>query len=380
MLPAEHRLDDAGLFRLATRRGTRRSSPTLVTHLLQREGVPEPLRQASAKIRGAAHGTDEATHSSLHFVLTRAMALRLVARLRNACLMPDAQLHARAEEWAATLPQPPEPFLDPDRIAEEAEKIRAGVIGMLHLHRMPTETDVALATVFFMADRAISGETFEPSGGLQQERTITERELFGRAKPERVRRMEGSTIWLIGEHMTEPLAAAARLFLAEGHVGSIVTLTRTAAAGEALRAAMGRALGHDRMQYMTVGDGLEAAMDEAFAQAEGAQPGLHEAGHGDAIEHQGDVVAHQQSSDDAFRTLEQRAEEARPDGTPLPFQVDEQLVAAQERDLQARAQCRDHDGDDDDDEIGQAGTHSVCRRVRPARAKITCCGSLVATG
>lgn len=235
--------------------------------LLQREGVPEPLRQASAKIRGAAHGTDEATHSSLHFVLTRAMALRLVARLRNACLIPDAQLHARAEEWAATLPQPPEPFLDPDRIAEEAEKIRAGVLGMLHLHRMPTETDVALATVFFMADRAISGETFEPSGGLQQERTITERELFGRAKPERVRRMEGSTIWLIGEHMTEPLAAAARLFLAEGHVGSIVTLTRTAAAGEALRAAMGRALGHDRMQYMTVGDGLEAAMDEAFAQA-----------------------------------------------------------------------------------------------------------------
>lgn len=38
MLPAEHRLADAGLFRLATRRGARRSSPTLVTHLLQREG------------------------------------------------------------------------------------------------------------------------------------------------------------------------------------------------------------------------------------------------------------------------------------------------------------------------------------------------------
>lgn len=43
MLPAEHRLDDAGLFRLATRRGTRRSSPTLVTHLLQREGDAPPL-------------------------------------------------------------------------------------------------------------------------------------------------------------------------------------------------------------------------------------------------------------------------------------------------------------------------------------------------
>lgn len=43
MLPAEHRLDDAGLFRLATRRGTRRSSPTLVTHLLRREGEAPPL-------------------------------------------------------------------------------------------------------------------------------------------------------------------------------------------------------------------------------------------------------------------------------------------------------------------------------------------------
>ncbi len=234
--------------------------------LLQAAGMPEPLRQAALRIRGEAHGTDEPTHSSLHFVLTRAMALRLVARLRNGCVILDDELHARAEAWAAALPQPPEPFLDPARVADEAEKIRNGVIGMLHLHRMPTETDVALATVFFMADRAISGETFEPSGGLQQERTITERELFGRAKPERVRRMEGSTIWLIGEHMTEPLAAVARLFLAEGHVGSIVTLTRSAAAAEAIRQSLGRALGHDRMTYLAVGDDLERAMDEAFAQ------------------------------------------------------------------------------------------------------------------
>ena len=43
MLPAEHRLDDAGLFRLAARRGTRCSSPTLVIHLLRREGEVPPL-------------------------------------------------------------------------------------------------------------------------------------------------------------------------------------------------------------------------------------------------------------------------------------------------------------------------------------------------
>jgi malonyl-CoA reductase/3-hydroxypropionate dehydrogenase (NADP+) len=239
--------------------------------LLQAEGVPGALREAGARIRGAVHHLEEATHSSLHYVLTRPMATRLVARLRNGCLLLDPAAQARAEAWLMALPEPPEPFVDPARIDEEAARIRDGVLGMLHLHRMPTEIDVALATVFFMADRAISGETFEPSGGLQQERTITERELFGRAKPERVRRMEGETVWLIGEHMTEPLAAVARLFLAEGHVGSIVTLTRTTEAGERIRALLGRALGHDRVSYRTVGDdGLEASMDAAYA--EGGAP------------------------------------------------------------------------------------------------------------
>jgi malonyl-CoA reductase/3-hydroxypropionate dehydrogenase (NADP+) len=67
--------------------------------------------------------------------------------------------------------------------------------------------------------------------------------------------------------MTEPLAAVARLFLAEGHVGSIVALTRTAESGERLRATLGRALGHDRVSYLTVGDdALELAMDQAYAQ------------------------------------------------------------------------------------------------------------------
>jgi len=233
--------------------------------LLQSPEMPEALRRLSSKLKGELHGSEDPSHSSLHFLMTPSMATRLMARLRNGCVMPSAAMQEVAERWVLELPVPPEPFIDPARIEKEAEKIRAGVIGMLHLHRMPTETDVALATVFFMADRAISGETFEPSGGLQQERTITERELFGRAKPERVRRMEGETIWLIGEHMTEPLAAVARLFLAEGHVGSIVMLTRTAPAGEAVRAALGRALGHDRVSYMSVGDDLESGMDAAFA-------------------------------------------------------------------------------------------------------------------
>jgi malonyl-CoA reductase/3-hydroxypropionate dehydrogenase (NADP+) len=234
--------------------------------LAHSETAPEALRKVAQKIVKEADKSagEEATYSSLRFVMTSAMASRLVTRLRNGCVILEDADHRKAEQWAAALAQPPEPFIDPKEIAGEAAKIQKGVLGMLHLHRMPTETDVALATVFFMADRAISGETFEPSGGLHQERTITERELFGRAKPERVRRMEGETVWLIGEHQPEPLAAAAKLFLAEGHVGNVAMITRTEAGGEAIRAALGRALGHDRVTYLAVGDDLENGLDYAY--------------------------------------------------------------------------------------------------------------------
>lgn len=226
--------------------------------------APEPLRAFAAKIANESGTRTEPNHSSLRFLMTHAIAERLVARLRNGCILVDPLDQRRAQGWVSALPEPPAPFVDPEAVRVEAEKIRTGVLGMLHLRRMPTETDVALATVFFMADRAISGETFEPSGGLQQERTITERELFGRAKPERVRRMEGETIWCVGEHMSEPLAAVARLFLAEGHVGNVVMLTRTHRRGEAIRNSLGRALGHDRVTYLTVGDDLEAGLDLAY--------------------------------------------------------------------------------------------------------------------
>jgi malonyl-CoA reductase/3-hydroxypropionate dehydrogenase (NADP+) len=227
--------------------------------------APEPLRKLAGRIVAEGGGDDdEREFSCLRYLMTRAMALKLVARLKNGCMFAGEPEYARASAWVEALPEPPEPFLDPAGWQAEAEKIRKGVLGMLHLRRMPTETDVALATVFFMADRAISGETFEPSGGLHQERTITERELFGSAKQERVDRMEGETIWIIGEHMAEPIAAAARLFLAEAHVGSIMMLTRTAAAGEAIKAALGRALGHDRVNYLAVDGDLEAGLDAAF--------------------------------------------------------------------------------------------------------------------
>jgi malonyl-CoA reductase/3-hydroxypropionate dehydrogenase (NADP+) len=232
--------------------------------LAQSTSAPEPLRSLAGKIVAEAAVDAGPAHSSLRFLTTRSLALQLVARLQSGCLLLEDAQFEWASRWAQALPEPPPPFLDPAAVAAEADEIRAGVLAMLHLHRMPTETDVALATAFFMADRAISGDTFAPSGGLALPRTITERELSGRAEPERVRRMERETVWIIGEHLVEPLAAAATLLLAEGHVAGVTVLTKTAPAGEAIRRAIGAAPGHERVSYLVVGDDLEHGIDRAY--------------------------------------------------------------------------------------------------------------------
>jgi malonyl-CoA reductase / 3-hydroxypropionate dehydrogenase (NADP+) len=226
---------------------------------------PSALRTLAAGLLQRADA--DAQYSSVRMLLTPAIAERLVDRLRRGGVLAAAGAGAAESlaAWAAALPAPAEPFLNPEDIEKEAAKVQKGVLGMLHLHRMPTETDVALATVFFMADRAISGETFEPSGGLHQERTITERELFGRAKPERVSRMEGVTVWLIGEHLHDHLATAARTFLDEAQVGSLVILTRTPDAEAGIRAALGPSGTDARVHVRVVGDALEEGMAAAVA-------------------------------------------------------------------------------------------------------------------
>lgn len=224
---------------------------------------PRALTQLAAKL--SASDEDDAQYSSVRFLLTPAIARRFVDRLHNGGVVALAGpgMSEAVESWLSALPVPPEPFLDAAALQTEAEKIAKGVLGMLHLKQMPTETDVALATVFFMADRAISGETFEPSGGLHQERTITERELFGRARPERVARMEGVTVWLIGEHLRDHIAAAAATFLGEAQVGHLVVLARSAEAAQEMERALAGIPRHERAHVRIVGDDLEAGMDAA---------------------------------------------------------------------------------------------------------------------
>jgi malonyl-CoA reductase/3-hydroxypropionate dehydrogenase (NADP+) len=237
---------------------------------LRAPDVPPPLRRfADRAARASEACADEASCGA--WVLTPGIARKLVGRLvqRGAFLGSDGGA-PDAAAWADALPVAPDPFFPAADVAHEAKKVRDGVLGVLHLKRMPSELDVALATVHFMADRAVSGETFQPSGGLQQERSITERELFGRAKPERVVRMHGRTVWLIGEHLTEHLARAAQRFLGECHAGRVTLLTRTAAAAADVRRRLGANPQADRVSSYVVGDDVEQGIDLALA--EGGAP------------------------------------------------------------------------------------------------------------
>ena len=195
---------------------------------------PRELRDLALDCARA--GTDDCTWG--RFLMAESMATRLVARLRLGGYFLDSPLLAGKPDdgWLLRIPPDDIPFLPSKQIAIEAGKVGNGVLSLLHLGKMPTESEVAQATVFFLADRAVSGETFMPSGGLNVERSNTERELFGSPKQERLDQMRGRTVWLIGEYLVDYLAETARAFVEQCHVAKVVLMTRTAEGAAAITA------------------------------------------------------------------------------------------------------------------------------------------------
>jgi malonyl-CoA reductase/3-hydroxypropionate dehydrogenase (NADP+) len=205
------------------------------------------------------------------YLLTPEIAGRLVSRLRLAGYFLDAPSWSEKPDtpegngdWLLRTPPDDVPFLPADKIAVEAKKVRDSVLLQLHLGKMPTENDVAQATVFYLADRVVSGETFMPSGGLTVERSTTERELFGGARQERLDRMRGRTVWLIGDGLKDYLAEAARQFVVDCHVARVILLARTRLNADALRTACAE-IPTDRIEALACEDGVEAAMDLAIS-------------------------------------------------------------------------------------------------------------------
>jgi len=253
----------------AQRRGQRvndlleRLAANDVAELAMDSDAPHELRELATACHKERR--DNCTWGS--FLFSEAIGNRLLARLRLGGVLPDNNNWQKntSGSWLKRLPPDDTPYLPPQAIQTEAAKVRNGVLSLLHLGKMPTETEVALATVYFLADRAVSGETFMPSGGLSLERSITERELFGSAKRERLEMMRGRTVWLIGEHLIEYLAEAARQLVTECHVGRVVLLTRSEAGAAALRDAL-RDVPADLLHTAAIGGDLEAGLDAALRQ------------------------------------------------------------------------------------------------------------------
>jgi malonyl-CoA reductase/3-hydroxypropionate dehydrogenase (NADP+) len=192
------------------------------------------------------------------FLMNAAILRKLLARLSTGGEIGPGQSE---QSLCAT---PPEPFFAKSQIEAEARKVRDGVLGMLYLQRMPTEFDVAMATVFYLADQNVTGETFQPSGGLKLERTVTEGELFGKASPQRLHQLRGKTVYLVGEHLRRHIARLARAFLDECQVEKVVLLTESEASARELLSSMGSYHDDGRVFALACGDELEQAFDRAY--------------------------------------------------------------------------------------------------------------------
>jgi malonyl-CoA reductase/3-hydroxypropionate dehydrogenase (NADP+) len=234
-----------------------------IASLASDPAAPVSVREALTRL--TTEGKEGA--SCGEYLLTPNIAGKLISRLSRAGLFlaePDKGSRFDAD-WVKRIPPPPEPFMPPTAISREAERIRGSVLSLLHLQRMPTELEVAQATVFYLADRAVSGETFRPSGGLLVERSSTERELFGGVRQERIDALEGRTVWLVGEHLTAHLAHAATAFVAEGKVAQLVLVTRTEAAAAAVREMAGPKVA-TVIRAIAAGEDIEGALDRALVE------------------------------------------------------------------------------------------------------------------
>lgn len=226
-----------------------------VEALCQDTTLPGPLRKL---VEGIWEKSSPEGSSRTHLI-NESIAQKLLLRLENGGYIAKDQTYPLSKV-------PPEPFFAGAQIEKEARKVGDGIKSMLYLNRMPTEFDVALATVHYMADQSGSGETFHPSGGLRFERTVTEGELFGKASPAAIGRLRGTTVYLIGEHLRQHLTSLARTYLNECDVARVVVLTETQAAADELRGALPEHASSGRFATLATHGNLEAALDRAYVE------------------------------------------------------------------------------------------------------------------
>ena len=240
-----------------------------VARLAARADLPASFKRMVADVSRANPAA-----ACSQYLLDTPMARKLVRRLQLAALLDDP---GQAEAFLASFVDAPEPFFPRDEVRREEENIRDSILAMLHLHKMPTDEDVALSTVFHLADDNVSGETFHPSGGLKFDRSVTEGEMLGRPGAEDLARLAGKRVLLIGECLQDELVALAEAFAAAA-VAQVFILTRERATAEQLsrrlagRLAVPLDVRHGEKQFEAVMDqivrdagGLDVVVSTPFA-------------------------------------------------------------------------------------------------------------------
>ncbi len=224
--------------------------------------APEGLRKLALEFAKQGDGVC----SWDQYLLTPELAERLIARLHTGGYLLASEKWGKVTggDWLKITPPDDAPFLPTDLINTNAEQIGKGVTSQLHLGAMPTEADVAQATVFYLADRAVSGETFMPSGGLNVERSTVERELFGGPSQARLEKMKGKMVWFVGDHLADYIAAAADRLINECEAAGVVVLARTKASGKAVTDLVDKNAAKS-VHVLVSGDDIEATMDQALA-------------------------------------------------------------------------------------------------------------------
>jgi len=161
----------------------------------------------------------------------------------------------------------PSPFFDKEDCKQSANQIESGILNRLHLHKMPTDEQVGLSTVFHLADEIVSGETFHPSGGLKFDRSVTEGELLLAPSEKELRKLEGKRVVLIGDCMRGELVEIAKGFIECG-VARICMLTKNEETATELHHALIEIAG-DKLDTRCIGNDIEGALDTLLRHEDG---------------------------------------------------------------------------------------------------------------
>ena len=214
-------------------------------------GAGKSLAKLFAQVEESQDGGTSRSH-----LLNRDLAEKLMHRLVTGGLFPPDT----AARFLDAFVDGPAPFFDDRAVKKAAAGIETGILNRLHLHKMPTDEQIGLSTVFHLADDIASGETFHPSGGLKFDRSVTEGELLLHPDKESLAKLAGKRVVLIGDAMREELAAIGEGFITHG-IRSLVVLTRSREAQEEVQHSL-EPKANIPIDVRVIGDDVEAALDD----------------------------------------------------------------------------------------------------------------------